>query len=61
MTPMTENTPMVMPSMVRIERSLFTPIEAKAILRISDEAAWLDELSPTIIRGPMSGSGESHS
>jgi hypothetical protein len=35
MTPMTENTPMVMPSIVRIERSLFTPIDAKAIFRIS--------------------------
>src|SRR5208283_3208092 len=35
MTPMTEKTPMVMPSIVRIERSLFTPIEAKAMRRIS--------------------------
>ena len=35
MTPMTEKTPMVMPSMVRAERSLFTPIELRAILRIS--------------------------
>jgi hypothetical protein len=35
MTPMTEKTPMVMPSMVRAERSLFAPIELRAILRIS--------------------------
>jgi hypothetical protein len=32
---MTENTPMVMPSIVRIDRSLFTPIDESAILRIS--------------------------
>ncbi len=32
---MTENTPIAMPNIVRAERSLFTPIEAKAILRIS--------------------------
>src|ERR1035438_962805 len=34
-TPMTEKTPMVMPDIVRNERSLFTPSEPKAIFRIS--------------------------
>jgi hypothetical protein len=37
MTPMTENTPMVMPDIVRNERSLFTPREPRAILRISEK------------------------
>jgi len=35
MTPITENTPIVMPAIVRAERSLFTPSDANAILRIS--------------------------
>src|SRR4051794_639472 len=35
MTEMTEKTPMVMPSMVSAERSLFAPTEASAIVRIS--------------------------
>src|SRR5271163_4759123 len=35
MTPMTENTPIVMPDIVRNERSLFTPSDPKAIFRIS--------------------------
>src|ERR1700676_4219009 len=35
MTPMTENTPIVIPDMVRNDRSLFTPSEPNAILRIS--------------------------
>jgi hypothetical protein len=32
---MTEKTPIVMPSIVRAERSLFAPTEARAILMIS--------------------------
>ena len=32
---MTENTPIVMPDIVRNDRSLFTPSEPKAIFRIS--------------------------
>jgi hypothetical protein len=32
---MTEKTPIVIPSMVRLERSLFTPSELNAILIIS--------------------------
>ena len=35
MTEMTEKTPMVIPIMVRPERNLFTPNEARAILIIS--------------------------
>src|SRR4030095_17037721 len=35
MTEITENTPMVIPSIVRLERSLFTPSEPSAILMIS--------------------------
>ena len=34
-TPITENTPIVIPAIVRMERSLFTPNELKAIRRIS--------------------------
>ncbi len=44
MTPITENTPIVMPSIVRIERSLFTPIEENAILRISTRGIWIFDL-----------------
>ena len=35
MTPMTEKTPIVMPYIVRNERSLFTPSEPRAMRRIS--------------------------
>src|SRR3982074_3840708 len=35
MTEMTEKTPIVIPSIVRLERSLFTPSELNAILIIS--------------------------
>jgi hypothetical protein len=35
MTPMTEKTPIVMPDIVRNERSLFTPRELNAILRMA--------------------------
>ena len=35
MTEITEKTPMVMPNIVRAERSLFAPSEAAAILMIS--------------------------
>ena len=36
MTEMTEKTPMVIPNMVRPERSLFTPNELSAIVMISE-------------------------
>ena len=35
MTEMTEKTPIVIPSMVRLERSLFAPNELQAILMVS--------------------------
>jgi hypothetical protein len=37
-TEITENTPMVMPSIVSAERSLFAPSEAEAILIISPKS-----------------------
>jgi hypothetical protein len=43
---MTENTPIVIPDMVRKDRSLFTPSEEKAMRRISFIAQGDDRIEP---------------
>ena len=41
MTEMTEKTPIVIPSIVRLERSLFAPNELQAILMVSRNCIWI--------------------
>ena len=53
-TPMTENTPIVMPDMVRIDRSLFTASEPMAIRRISESRIG-KEFTRTATRRPDQG------
>src|ERR1700722_8616554 len=52
MTPMTEKTPIVIPDMVRNDRSLFTPSEEKAIFSTSFIAEGDDGIQA---RGPERG------
>src|SRR3954447_211167 len=45
MTEITENTPIVMPVMVRAERSLFAPSDANAMAMVSLKGIWPNQKS----------------